>query len=101
MNLSAIKTELHKMDTSLKDDDSAFRTGIVMLSALQVGPSNEALRQFTGYPRAFVRETTERLRQGGVFHGGKVRCEWFEENGSVSFWLDVGVGLGWFEKTES
>jgi hypothetical protein len=86
--------EVRRLDPNLKPDDPCFKTAVLLLSALQVGANIERLVEFTGYPKGFVRERALRCRENGIFRGGKVACDWFDENGGVGLWCDVLVAEG-------
>lgn len=89
-----------------KDKTSeAVLCGAMMLAALRDGTSIFKLARTLKCEPKDIARFHDALTKSGVFikpgnrHGGKVACEWFdEENGGVAFCLDVNVGLGLMER---
>lgn len=94
LTLQDFEKEVQQLDPSQKPEEPSFKTAVLLLSALQVGANAERLSKFTGYPRTFVSERVRRCRENGIFKGGKVACEWFDENGGIALWCDVLVAEG-------
>lgn len=99
--LRKIKIELHKMDPALSEDDDAFKAGVVLLSSLQVGPNVQKLARFTGYRISLIAKFGFNLRVSGVWRDDKIYASWFDKNGGASFWMDIGVALGWLKRVET
>jgi hypothetical protein len=98
LTLRDFEKEVQRLDPKQKPEDSGFKTAVLLLSTLEVGPNVERLVKFTGYPKEFVRERVRRCRAGGIFRGGKIACEWFDENGGIALWCDVLVAEGMLER---
>lgn len=97
--LAKLRKEVQKIAPNLEPDDDAFRAAVVMFAALEHGADEDKLIAFTGEPEDFVNELGRRLRQGKIWDGKKTRADWFKENGTISFWLDVCTGLGFLNRT--
>jgi len=97
--LKDFEKEVQRLDPKTAPEEPAFKTGVLLLSALQVGPNVDRLAKFTGYSKTFIRERAKRCRENGIFIGSKVACEWFDkECGGVAFWMDVLVAEGLMAK---
>jgi hypothetical protein len=83
--------EVCRLDPEIKASDPAFKTAVLLLSALQEGININKLTKFTGYSKDFVRKKVTSGREGGIFVKGEVHDSgWFDkETGGVGFWLDV------------
>ena len=94
--LSDVECEVMRLDPSVKVDDPAFGTAVVVLAAAVVGPNIKRIASFTGYGRPFVAEKARRLRKQKVWVGGKLDVDWFKPKGEgvVAFWLDVVLADG-------
>ncbi len=98
ITLATIKKELHSLDPKLPETDDAYKVGLILLSALQVGAKQKAVADFTGLPISFVQPVAARLRKNKVWVNGITRGDWFSKDGGIAFWLDVGIGQGYFER---
>lgn len=101
-SLAGIKKIVRELDPKLPATDDAYKVATILLSsALNKQKTSADIVRFTGLPAEFVTATMLNLRKNGLgwkrgkfVHGG-----WLENGGGMAFWLDVGVGLGWFEKS--
>lgn len=75
-------------------------TGVMLLAALEVGPDEQKVAEFTGIPLDYIRPRAERLRANGVWKNGKTHCEWFAKDGGVAFVMDVCVAEGLMGRTK-
>ena len=84
------------------DDPDIFMVGVIIASALVVGPSGDKLAKFTGYNRDKVREVAKRMRDNKLWVGHAIDVEdWFhKEHGIISFVLDCMIGQGTIEKVD-
>ena len=93
--LDELKQTIHELDPELKETDDYFKSALVLLTALYVGPRVVAVSKFTGLPRQFVRERAARLRDSKVWVKGATQGEWRDpDNGGIAFWMDVAVAEG-------
>jgi hypothetical protein len=94
-SLGWFEKEVKRLDPQVNKEDDAFKTGVLLLASLQEGANIQRLAKFTGYDKGFIRERAARARKNGIFVGGEVRCDWFDEKaGGVAFWVDVLVAQG-------
>lgn len=72
-NLKFVKEVLEELDPAMKgcEDEPGYRTAIVLLAALELGPNVDALSRFTGYSPDFVREIACRSVEAGLWTEGK------------------------------
>jgi len=99
-SLKRIHKEIRRLDPKLEPGSETFNAALVTLSSGVIGPNIRRLAKFTGLPIRFVTEIGRRLRQGHVWVGNKVSCDWNnKETGGVEFWLDVCVGQGLLKRT--
>ena len=93
------KKVLKELDPNLSSDSEAFKAGLILLAALDVGTSVGAIRGATELPLTTVRLACRNLRSSGVFKGGKIYCEWDDEkSGGIAFWMDVAVANGLIQR---
>lgn len=86
---------IHRLDPKVVEGDEYFDTALFMLGALYVGHDLDKLEKLTGVSREFIEPRADRLRRAGVWRANdKTACEWFDEGGGLSFWMDVAVALG-------
>lgn len=92
---------LKELDPKLTEDDEAFRAGLVLLTAANVGANVRRVASFTGFPRREVSAYAARLRANGIWKNGRIHVEWAEggEGSGVAFWCDVNVACGIFQRT--
>ena len=99
VTLTQLKQELHKMDPDLLEDDEAFQAAIILLAGLSQPHTIKALQTFTGYRQSFVARAVGNLKRNDVFtRDGRIAASWFEEDGALSFWLDVNIALGFIQR---
>lgn len=90
-----LAAELKTMDPGLEPGTPMHDTAMILLASLVVGPSVEKVAAFLGLPRPEVLKRATRLRANGVWRGGKVRADWFDDkSGGVAFWCDCAVAEG-------
>jgi len=90
MKLEEIKKEVEKVLEEKNHEDSAFKSGVILLSALVVGAKPKVVANFTGYDYEFVKKRARRLRKNGIWKDGKTFCEWDDEKtGGIAFCCDV------------
>ncbi len=90
------ENEVVRLDPKIDRDDPCFKTGVILLVAIQVGANADRIAKFCGYSRDFVRLRARRARKNGIWQYDAVNCdEWFEKKfGGVAFWMDVLVAEG-------
>ena len=99
ITLPMLTKELKKFD--ITPDSEEYIVGLTLLGSLQVGANADSVANFIKQPRRVVRVIGKRLRDNGIWEGGKVCCRWFEKkNGGAEFCLDCCVGMGWLNKVE-
>ncbi len=95
VTIDTIRKEVARLDPKLDVESDGYKAAVVLLSSLQVGPNIKRTAKFAQYPRAKVARFSRNLRKSGVWRGGKLYVEWFEEkNGGIAFWMDVCVAEG-------
>jgi hypothetical protein len=99
-DLKFAREVLEELDPAMKgcEDEPGYRTAVVLLAALQLGPNVDALSRFTGYSWDFVRAIAGRSIEAGLWTEDDVGCDhWFAEDGQVRcivFWADTAVDQG-------
>ncbi len=101
--ISLVRSQIKELEPKLDPKSDNFKTAVVVLSSLIVGPNIRGLVRFTGYGRKFIRIRARRLFESGIWQkDGKIYIDWFHEKwelrSTVSFWLDVLVASGEVEK---
>lgn len=87
------------LDPAVSSSEDTFKAAVVMLAALEVGPNADRIAKLVGYPRTLVRIFGRRLRECGVWDGGVTKADWGDEKtGTIAFWCDVGVAVGWLKR---
>lgn len=95
MTLDEAKAEVAKInDAPFNPEDEGDQAALVLLSSLEVGTKVRDLARFTGVPFKRVSTFVSRLKSNGIFKGDKIYADWFDENGGISFTLDVLVATG-------
>jgi hypothetical protein len=100
IDLQLIKEALTELDPTLKDSagDDAYRTALVLFSALVYGPETTILAEFTDLPNEFVEAIRLRMIQAELWTEIEVLCDhWFGEGNTIfptSFWLDLLIAQG-------
>jgi len=93
--LDDLKKEVKRLDPKTSDENEpAFKTALILLSALVVGANQKNIAKFTKIPQKFIAERAKRLRANGIWRGSKTNCDWFEKSGGIAFWCDVLVAEG-------
>lgn len=73
--------------------------GAMMLAALREGPGSlKRLSKVVEVDYDRLRPMYDNLRRNKVFGQKKIYCDWFSDDGGISFIADVCVGIGWFER---
>ena len=99
-DLRFVREALEDLDPAMKggEDEPGYRTAIVLLAALELGPNVDALSRFTGYSPDFVRAIAGRSVEAGLWTDDDVCCEhWFAQDGQLRctvFWTDTLVAEG-------
>lgn len=72
----------------------------VLLASAFHGPNVKRIANLLGVPRKLIYPMSRRLRESGVWRGGKVyHSGWDDdETGGVALLCDVCVALGWLER---
>jgi len=90
-----------RLDPSISgmEEDTAYRTAVVLLAAVSIGSRVNDLAAFTGYERKFVRDISERMRLAGLWSQTGVRSDhWLAADGDTiepaAFWADALVAQG-------
>ncbi len=98
--LEAVKEEVERLGPSVRgaEDDSSYRTAVVLLSAALVeGPDINGLAAFTGYSRDFIAAIALRMRVSGLWEDDFVNAQhWYRDDSynPAGFWVDVLVAEG-------
>lgn len=88
-----------ELDSNLEEDDSAFNAGCVLLASAYHGPNADRCAKLLQLPRAQVREWGKNLVANGVWENGRVCANWDDEKlGTIEFWCDANVALGFIER---
>lgn len=82
------------------EDDIAFKASVVLLSSAVVGPNIKRLVEFTGYPRSLISEFSKRLRENGIWKGGRIYANWLDPDGGIEFICDSMVAVGWLARSK-
>jgi hypothetical protein len=100
MTCEEIENVILEMDPGLNRDDEAFKAQVVLLASADQGTTAiKKLVKFTGVPYRLVAKFSNNLRKGGVWRGGKIHCDWFnEEHGGIAFTMDSMVAVGLLER---
>lgn len=98
MTLKRIKEAIRENDPNLNEEDPGFQVAVLLIASLKQGYNKRKLAKFTGFDPEFIGRVSERLKRNGVWRAGEVRANWVDEDGAISFWLDVNVGLGYVER---
>lgn len=100
INLQFVKERLLEIDPSLegREGDESYKTALVLLSALALGPDTARLAKFTQLPREFVATTRQRMIQAELWTEADTCCDhWFVGDAVFCvgiFWADVLVAEG-------
>ena len=85
-----------------EDSGPDFDAACVLLASAVVGPDAGRIARHLDVPAARVRPLARRLRANGVWCGGRVHGDWFDEKtGGIAFCLDIGVATGMFERADA
>lgn len=92
--LDDVHALVHLLDPNLARGED-FDGAVVLLASLIVGPVDEFISAFTRLPIEFVTSLGDNLRANGTWSDGHVSCAWLDEDdGPVSFWLDLAAAQG-------
>jgi hypothetical protein len=100
MDLQFVKDSLAELGLSLegKQPDDAYRTALVVVSALACGPDTQCLARFTQLPVEFVQAIRRRMIAAELWTEVEVNCDhWFAGTNQVStgaFCADLLVAEG-------
>jgi hypothetical protein len=91
-----MKEDVWNMDATLTEDSHAFQSAMVLLASELVGPYQDRIATFLGYPLAVVQIVAARLYEAKIWGNDEICCEsWFDpEKGGVAFLLDSLVAEG-------
>lgn len=97
-----IENEVKNLDKNLLQTDEAFRVACILLTSTQVGTDTKKIAEFLHYDESIVKKYEKNLRQNKVWVKDQVAgSEWFEKpSGSIAFWLDVSVAIGYIKKVD-
>jgi len=95
--LKSIKKEVMKIHGITEETDT-IKTGVILLSSVNVGPNIKKIAKFTGYKRSEIAKRSKNLRENSVWVKDKVSCDWFEKDGSLAFILDCMVADGTLQR---
>ena len=100
-SIRLIKDMVNRLDPSISgmEEDPAYRTAVVLLAALRIGPRVNDLATLTGYESKFVGDIFARMRLAGLWSETEVRSDhWLAEDGDTIqpavFWADALVAQG-------
>jgi hypothetical protein len=98
--LTGLKREIARLDPALKEGERAYTTYLILLSSLVCGPNVQKIAKFAHIPREQVAKRGVNLRKNGVWVRGKIRADWFVEDGSggCAFVADALVADGMLER---
>jgi hypothetical protein len=101
VDVTLIKDIVDRLDPTIKgqEEHPDYRTAVVLLAAVRVGPVVDKLVALTGYESEFVGHILERMRLAGLWSETKVKIgHWLAEDGdtikTAVFWADVLVAQG-------
>lgn len=99
--MALIKDMVNQLDPSSSgtDEDPWYRTAVVLLAAVRIGPRVNDLVALTGYETKFVRDIFHKMRLAGLWSETRVRSDhWLAEDGDTIqpavFWADTLVAQG-------
>ena len=85
VSLKDIEQIVRDTDKTVKAGTPGFKTAVVLLASLQLGPNIRGLTRYTGYGRHFIRLRAKRLFDFGVWtRDGKVQCSFINEEGKIA-----------------
>jgi hypothetical protein len=79
------------------EDDSVYRTAIVLFAAMAYGTGVTRLSEVTGYPKEFIATISLNMREAGIWAEDEVCYEhWFDGDSirRAPIWCDVMVAQG-------
>ena len=99
MTLEEIKEMVSEGDPGLDPTDEAYKTQVILLTSAVVGPNIKRIAKFTGYPRAAIAQRGANWRAAGIWDGGKVIADNWDDpdKGWLGFILQSMVGDGILE----
>ncbi len=101
MKREDIIKSVKKLDPNIKEDEEAFKVACILLASAFEGADSIKIGKLLKLPVKDIKKYEANLRKNNVWKENKVYCDWFNnETGSISFWLDVNVALGYVEKSQ-
>ena len=89
----------HKEDPLL--DRPPTRAAATLLAACVVGPSVKRIAKFLVLPRRVVAEFSRSARRNGIWRGGRVYGDYFnEETGGIELCLDANCLFGLMKRAD-
>lgn len=85
------------MDDNVVEKDDAFKVAIILLYAAKYGQRLGMMYLDLPYGNVFINDVVYRLKENRIFVDGKIASDWSGEDGGLTFWLCVTVGLGFIE----
>lgn len=94
-----IENEVKRLDPKLSVREPAFRVACVLLTSLKTGANEIKIANFLGIKKSEIMPIAKNLRASKVWEKDKINADWFDKKtGSISFWCDVSVGLGYLKR---
>ena len=93
--IEIVEETLEVTDHSVEE----FMAGMALIGSVIVGPNIKKISKWAKLPRKIVAKFSRNLRDNEVWVGGKVYCDWTdEEAGGIAFIMDCMVATGLLEK---
>ena len=96
--------EVKRLDPKLGRDDEAFDVAVILIVSILIETqSPDRLALFTMRKRELVYRVVTNLKKNGVFtKDGNWAIDWWDkETGSIAFWLDVNIGMGYIKRVKA
>ncbi len=94
--------QVQRMDKSLRDKDKTpERQAAVILLGAALGTFKQNVEDIiakSGFNRDHVRAVVKNAKINGIWKKGKTFADWQDENGTIAFWCDVAVCMGWLQR---
>lgn len=112
MNLREVHDVVHALITDEPYDTDCYRSGVLLVAAFVVTPSQPKLRDFTRLPGDVIRNCGWYFRRNGIWTGNRrdnytMRVDWFDPDDlddpslqTVAFMMDCLVGTGHLTRKE-
>ncbi len=93
VTLEQVKKQIKKLSSMAEwnEDEPAFQTAVILLSAGYVGLRAKSLAEFTGYPCAFISERVDSIKQSGLYYNGKLNGTNWMRYDDVELFMDVAI----------